>query len=303
MVGGRTSDHLNLTIRETTMKNNKILLVLVFIFFNNFAQAATGLAIVHGTGKQTDAYNDYWTGDFVNSVKQGLSDPSNVLVVNCDFDQYMWATEAAGCLASSLSQFINNNQLTELKVITHSNGANVLRWILSNPTWDSQHPQIINTITHTIALAPSSGGTPLADAAIAGNTFESSLGWLLGYKSDAVKQQQVSWMEFYNQQWLNGTQGRPEIGSIFEAVVGSDVDSAIWDGDSYCGGYQYQVALEVTQNWLDSCSDGFLNCSSQSAAGTVWFKDKQKSKGSEPLSHHQSRRDCFNLGSLIRNRI
>jgi len=267
------------------------------------ANANTGLAFIHGTGKQTDARNDYWTSEFIDSVRQGLPNSNKYAVINCDFDQFMWNENAAGCLAQALTDFISTQGITELKLITHSNGGNIVRWILSNPTYDSRYPNIINKVKHTIALAPSSAGTPLADAAIAGNSFETSLGWLLGYGSDAVKQQQVGWMSFYNQQWLFGTSGRPNLQSTFESVVGSDVDSAIWDSDSYCGGYQYQVALEVTQNWLDSCSDGFLNCSSQSAAGSVWFTDKSKSNGKEPLSHHQSRRKCFGLDSLIRNRI
>ena len=266
-------------------------------------QAKTGLAFIHGTGNQTDAYNDYWTAGFVNNVRQGLAEPNLLTVINCDFDQYMWSTQASGCLAQQLTDFIATEGITELKVITHSNGANVLRWILSNPTWDSRFVALIETISHAIAIAPSSGGTPLADAVTAGNAFESSLGWILGYKTDAVKQQQVAWMANYNSNWLFGTENRPNLPTQFEVVVGSDVDSAIWDGDSYCAGYQYQVALEVTQNWLDSCSDGFLNCSSQTAAGNTWFTDKQKTRGREPLSHQQSRRDCFNLGSILKNRI
>jgi len=285
------------------MKLVKLILSGLLIFSSVNAIAKTGLALVHGTGNQSDAYNDYWTGSFVNSIKQGLSDPSLITVINCNFDKFMWDTDASGCLATQLHNFITSKQLTELKVVTHSNGGNVMRWILSNPTWDSRYPNIINKTTQVIALAPSSGGTPLADAVTAGNTFETTLGWLLGYKSDAVRQQQVGWMANYNQNWLFGTTGRPSLPANFESVVGSDVDSAFWDGDSYCAGYQYQVALEVTQNWLDSCSDGFLNCSSQSAAGSVWFTDKQKTRGSEPLSHQQSRRDCFNLDVLIRNRI
>lgn len=285
------------------MKQLKLIMLLVSCVTSWFAHANTGLALVHGTGSQTDAYNDYWTGDFVNSVKQGIPDQSKVLVINCDFDKYMWDAAAAGCLAESMSKFITQNQITDLKVVTHSNGGNVIRWILSNPTIDSRYPTIINAVTRVIALAPSSGGTPLADAVMNGNMFESTLGWLLGYKSDAVRQQQEGWMAHYNNNNLYGTAGRPALPTIFESVVGSDVDSAIWDGDSYCAGYQYQLALEVTQNWLDSCSDGFLNCSSQQAAGTLWFKDKQKTRGSEPLSHQQSRRDCFNLDKLIRNRI
>ncbi|GAB2998728.1 lipase family protein [Psychrosphaera aestuarii] len=267
------------------------------------AFANEGVALIHGTGKQTDAYNDYWTGSFVTKVASGLPNSNNYTVINCDFDQFMWNAGASGCLAEQLTTFINSKNISKLTLITHSNGGNIVRWIMSNPTWDSRYPNIINKTVKVIALAPSSGGTPLADAVVAGNSFEQSLGWLLGFGSDAVKQQQVSWMASYNANWLNGTPGRPALSAPFESVVGSDVDSAIWDGDSYCGGYQNQVALEVTQNWLDSCSDGFLNCSSQSLAGTVWFTDKSKTRGREPLSHQQSRRDCFNLPSLISNRI
>lgn len=267
------------------------------------ALAAKGLAFIHGTGNQTDAYNNYWTGSFVNSVKQGLPDSSKYTVINCDFDQYMWDSRAAGCLATQLTNFINNQNITDLVLLTHSNGGNVVRWIMSNPTWDARYPNIINRVSKTIALAPSSLGTPLADAVKQGNVFESTLGWILGYGTDAVTQQQTSWMAYYNQTWLLGTSGRPILPSQFKAVVGSDVDSAIWDSDSYCAGYQYQVALETTQNWLNACSDGFLNCTSQSGAGSVWFTDKQRTRGSEPLSHQQSRRDCFNLDVIIRNDI
>ncbi|WP_448549418.1 hypothetical protein [Thalassotalea fusca] len=265
--------------------------------------ANDGIAFIHGTGKQTDAYNDYWNPNFVNTIRSGLNDSSRYTVINCDFDQFMWDTQAAGCLANQLTSFINDKQITQLTMVTHSNGGNVVRWILSNPTYDSRYPAIINKTNKVIAIAPSSAGTPLADAVKQGNVFETSLGWLLGYDSDAVTQQQVSWMNYYNQNWLHGTSGRPALPATFKTVVGSDVDSAFWDGDSYCAGYQYQVALETTQNWLDSCSDGFLNCSSQQAAGVTWFKDKQRTRGSEPLSHQQSRRDCFNLHTIIRDDI
>ncbi|WP_199611016.1 hypothetical protein [Flocculibacter collagenilyticus] len=283
--------------------NKKLIGVVALSLASSIASANTGLALIHGTGKQTNAYDDYWTGDFINSVKKGLPNESLVTVINCDFEQYMWDVRAAGCVADQVSSFMAQKQITDLKVITHSNGGNVMRWIMSNPTWDSRYPNIIDKTSRVIALAPSSGGTPLADAAIAGNVFESVVGWLVGVKNDAVRMQQVGWMANYNQDWLFGTAGRPSLPKTFEAVVGSDVDSAVWDGDSYCGGYHNQVGLEVTQNWLNSCSDGFLECSSQSAAGSTWFVDKQKTKGQEPLSHQQSRRKCFDLDKLIRDRI
>ena len=261
----------------------------------------TGVAFVHGTGHQTDAYNDYWQPAMVNSVRQGLADPANYIVVNCDFTRYMWDNAAAGCLAGQLSGFISSRGIDRLVVLTHSNGGNVMRWILSNPTWDSRYPGIISKLARVNALAPSSAGTPLADAVMNGNVFEQSVGWLLGYESDAVRQQQLSWMAFYNQNYLYGTSGRPTLPKLFRSVVGTDVDSAIWDGDSYCAGYAENVGLEATQWWLDSCSDGFLECSSQSAAGSVWFTDKNRMRGREPLSHNQSRRACFGLDVILRN--
>jgi len=265
------------------------------------AVAATGVAFVHGTGSQTDALNDYWTSEMVNSVRQGLANTNNYTVINCDFEQYMWDSAAAGCLAGQLTNFINSKNITDLVVITHSNGGNVMRWILSNPTWDSRYPQIINVTRWVNALAPSSLGTPLADAVVSGTVFEQSLGWLLGYASDAVRMQQVSWMAYYNANWLYGTSGRPALPVGFWNVVGTDVETAIWDPDSYCGGYTLNLGLEVTQAWLSSCSDGFLECTSQNGAGSLWFYDDDVTAGGEPLSHNQSRRKCFGLDVILRN--
>lgn len=265
--------------------------------------AATGVAFVHGTGSQTNALADYWTAEMVTSVRQGLPNQANYTVINCNFEKYMWDSAAAGCLATQLTSFINSKGITDLVVITHSNGGNVMRWIMSNPTWDSRYPNIISKIRWVNALAPSSLGTPLADAVTNGNVFETSLGWLLGYASDAVKMQQVSWMASYNATNLYGTAGRPALPKGFWSVVGSDVDSAVWDSDSYCGGYSLNVGLEITQAWLASCSDGFLNCTSQAGAGSVWFYDTSVTAGAEPLSHNQSRRKCFGLDVILRNDV
>ncbi len=278
-----------------------LLTVLACLLAAAPAMATTGVAFVHGTGHQTDAYNDYWKPDMVDSVRQGLPNPANFVVINCDFEQYMWKAEAAGCLATQLYDFITSKGIDDLVVITHSNGGNVMRWILSNPTWDSRYPTIIDSIRWVNALAPSSLGTPLADAVISGTVFEKAVGWLLGYASDAVRMQQTSWMAYYNAYWLYGTSGRPALPVGFWDVVGTDVETAVWDPDSYCGGYTLNLGLEVTQAWLDSCSDGFLECTSQAGAGSVWFYDTWKTNGDEPLSHNQSRRKCFGLDVILRN--
>ncbi len=282
----------------------KLLLCLTLLSLAALPAAAnTGVAFVHGTGSQSNALDDYWTAEMVNSVRQGLPDQSNYVVINCDFEQFMWTAGAAGCLADQLYTFITSKGITDLVVETHSNGGNVMRWILSNPTWDSRYPTIINSIRWVNALAPSSLGTPLADAVVSGTIFEQALGWLLGYASDAVKMQQTSWMAYYNANWLYGTAGRPALPKGFWPVVGTDVETAIWDPDSYCGGYTLNLGLEITQAWLASCSDGFLECTSQAGAGSVWFYDTDRTNGDEPLSHNQSRRKCFGLDVILRNDI
>lgn len=265
------------------------------------AAETVGVAFVHGTGAQTDAAQDYWQPAIIDTVRQGLANADDYTVINCDFDQYMWTDKAAGCLARQLTQFIENRGITRLVVLTHSNGGNVMRWILSNPTYDRRYPRIIATVSRVNALAPSSAGTPLADAVLNGNIFEEALGWLLGYTTDAVRQQRVGDMATYNAQQLYGTAGRPALPRPFRAVVGSDVESAVWDSSSYCGGHALNVGLEITQYWLDSCSDGFLSCSSQAAAGSVWFTDTDRTEDGEPLSHNQSRRECFGLGAVLRD--
>jgi len=268
---------------------------------SSVCNANTGVAFVHGTGKQTNATADYWTSGFVNNVRGGLPNSANYVVINCDFTKYMWDNAAAGCLATQLTNFINSKGITRLIVITHSNGGNVMRWIMSNPTWDSRYPGIINRVRWVNALAPSSAGTPLADAVIAGNAFESALGWLLGYQNDAVRMQQVSWMASYNANWLYGTSGRPSLPRNFYNVVGTDVASMPFSSNATCGGYAQSVGLEFTQNWLSSCSDGFLECGSQQAAGITWFRDHQRTSSGRVLNHNQSRRDCFGLDVILRN--
>lgn len=286
-------------IRTTSLLVSLLLMLAIPVA----SQAATGIALVHGTGHQSDAYNDYWTYEMVESIRQGLPSVGNLLIVNCNFEEYMWDDAAAGCLATQLYDFITSMNIDDLVVTTHSNGGNVMRWILSNPTWDSRYPTIIENTRWVNVIAASSAGTPLSDAVMAGNVFESSVGWLLGYQNDAVRMQQTSWMDYYNENWLLGTSGRPSLPVGFWNIVGTDVETAVWDSDSYCGGYTENLGLEVTQEWLSSCSDGFINCSSQNAAGNLWFYDHDKTRDGEPLSHNQSRRKCFNLDVILRNDI
>lgn len=290
------------------MDFKRILLIVSLFLFSNFIYAFSqspgninlGIAFVHGTNDhREDADGGYWKSDFIESIAQSLPNPGNYYLVHCDYSKYMWEEDAAGCTANQLLAFIDHKKISSLILYTHSNGANVMRWILSNPTYDSRYMRLKGKIKQIIALAPSSGGTPLADILFNGGVFEASLSWLLGYNGDAVKQQRVGDMSIYNEELLFGTKNRPSLPVLFNAVIGTDVIASPFSSASYCNGFLPNSGLKLAKVYLDSCADGFLNCSSQTAAGTVWFYDKEKTENETTLSHNQSRHSCFGLDKLL----
>lgn len=283
------------------MEFQRIFNFFFVFFFSTLIHANIGIAFIHGTNDhRVDAYGDYWKTDFIEAFRQALPTPDNYFVVHCDFRQYMWHEEAAQCVANQLLEFIDEKQIDSLTIYTHSNGANVVRWILSNPTYNQDYLALAKKITQVIAIAPSSGGTVLADELLNGGIFETSVAWLLGYlAADAIKQQRIGDMLIYNQELLFGSPNRPSLPIPFKAVVGTDVVASPFSKSSYCNGFILNSGLKITKLYLDSCSDGFLNCTSQLEAGTLWFYDHEKTDGLEPLSHNQSRHSCFGLGTLL----
>lgn len=275
---------------------------LILSFTSFFLPAKNlGIAFIHGTNDhRQDANTEYWKKPFIETIATALPSAQNYVVISCDFSQYMWHEDAAGCVANQLLDFIKDKQITQLIVYTHSNGGNVIRWILSNPSYDSRYFAVSKTINQVIAIAPSSAGTPLADEIFEGNRIESGLGWLLGYKNDSIKQQRVADMKMFNAEMLLGTSGRPSLPVVFRTIIGTDVIASPFNKNSYCNGYMVSAGLKLTKAYLADCSDGVIECSSQAAAGTVWFYDWQKTDKSFPLNHNQSRHACFNLEHILR---
>lgn len=271
-----------------------------FALANQYDPEGQGIAFVHGTSNhKEDADGGYWKTDFIQSVAQALTKPENHYIVHCDFSQYMWHADVANCVIDQLEEFIANKKITQLTVYTHSNGANVLRWILSNPTYNSRYLALQQTINQVIAISPSSGGTPLADEVLNGGIFQTSVGWLLGYLCDAIKQQRVGDMLIYNEELLLGSKGRPSLPIPFKSVVGTDVKASPFSSASYCNGLMLNSGLKLTKLFLDPCSDGFINCSSQTTAGSIWFYDKDKTENNSPLNHNQSRHSCFGMDKIL----
>lgn len=259
-----------------------------------------GIAFVHGTSDhRADANGDYWKTDFIQSIAQTLPNPDNYFVVHCDFSRFMWHEEAGDCVVNQLQEFITTKHISTLTVYTHSNGGNVLRWILSNPTYNSNYASLVEKIKQVIAIAPSSGGTLLADEIFHGGYFETNLAWLFDYASDALRQQRIGDMLIYNEELLFGTKNRPSLPVPFRVVVGTDVIASPFSNQSYCNGYLINAALKLSKLYLDDCSDGVLNCSSQASAGEIWFYDKDKTQDNGPLSHNQSRHSCLGFDKIL----
>lgn len=283
------------------MELQRIINFLCLFIFSSWLYANSGIALIHGTkDHREDAYGGYWKTEFIERLALALKNPDNYYVVHCDFSQYMWHDDAAQCVASQLLDFIKIQKIDSLTVYTHSNGGNIIRWLLSHPTYNKDYLKLSKKISQVIALAPSSGGTILADEVLNGGIFQTSVGWLLGYlNADAVKQQRVGDMLIYNQELLLGSTNRPSIAVPFKVVVGTDVVASPLDNASFCNGYLLNSGLKVTKLYLDRCADGFLNCSSQLEAGTLWFYDKNKTTGQNTLSHNQSRHSCFGLDQIL----
>ena len=283
------------------MELQRIVIACMLFLFSYLVHAYHGVALIHGTNDhRQDAYGEYWKVDFVQQISAGLANPDHLFVVHCDFSKYMWHDDAAQCVVSQLLEFTNEHHISSLTVYTHSNGSNVIRWIISNPTYNRDYLALTKKIRQIIAIAPSSGGTILADEVLNGGIFQTSVGWLLGYLSaDAIKQQRVEDMFIYNQELLFGSENRPSLHIPFRVIVGTNVAASPFSSSSYCNGYLLNSGLKLTKLYLNACADGFLNCSSQLEAGTLWFYDKDKTTGNKALSHNQSRHSCFGLEQIL----
>lgn len=259
-----------------------------------------GIAFIHGTSDhRQDAEGGYWQRSFINGVAAGLDNVNNVLVVACDYSDYMWFESAAGCTADQLIAFADENKIDKLVLYTHSNGANVIRWILSHPTYDPRFHRVFKLVDNVVAIGASSGGTVLAEEAINGTTFEEAVSWLLGYRNNAVKQQREADMTTFNNTILLGGTGRMPTPAPFRTIVGTDTAASPVSTSSYCNGYFRNLGLKITKMYLEKCADGFLSCSSQMAAGELWFMDKEKTNYGLALNHNQSRHNCFGLEKIL----
>jgi hypothetical protein len=255
-------------------------LFLVMLGFSMVAFPATGAAFVHGKGDGSLAGAsvawDYWTTDMLRASTNNWAVPYKV----CHYDgrDYMWI--AADTVAGQLYDFITQNNITDLVINTHSFGGVVIRWIFSNPTWDSRYPTIINATRWVNTIAGPHKGSEAADLAgtLSGSWLTSWLVSLLNQDYDSTFNCQTSWMDYYNTNWLYGTSGRPALPKSFYTISGW----GLWnDWCTECIGLATLSGIAG----LPGEDDGMVAEYSAESIGSLWFRTK--------ANHHYNRRNSY----------
>jgi hypothetical protein len=251
------------------------------------AEAKTGVVFIHGKGgttlAQTSVARAYWTEDMISATTKGNTIPS--LVCHYDGTQYMWV--AGDVVASQIYSWMTTNAIDDIVVETHSFGGIVIRWILSNPTYNTKYPSIISRVRWVNSLAPPNKGSEAAN--LAGTLSGSWLtGWLVdlvGQNNNSTKNCTTSSMSYYNQYYLKGTSGRPALPKPLYNIAGT----GLWN--DFCVECIGLATLSGVAG-MPGEDDGMVSQYSAQGAGTVWF--------TTDANHHYNRRNSYRkLGNSL----
>lgn len=270
------------------MMRRVLLAVAVAIVFTSAVHAKTGVVFIHGKGgsnlAQASVARAYWGEDMIRATTKGFTIP--YLICAYDGTQYMWV--AGGTVAGQITSWMNANAITDIVVETHSFGGVVIRWMLSNPTYDSRYQPIINKIRWVNSIAPPNKGSEAAN--LAGTLSGSWLtGWLVdlvGQNNDSTKNCTTSSMSYYNQYYLKGTSGRPALPKTVYNIAGT----GLWN--DYIHSEDYGLATLSGVVGMPGEDDGMVSQYSAQAVGVVWFTTLAN-------HHHNRRNDYRKIGDSL----
>jgi pimeloyl-ACP methyl ester carboxylesterase len=270
-----------------------IYLCLVLAFLLSLpAWAVTGLALVHGKGSSDLANqqtaNEYWGSDMIKAASKNYQYP--YVVAHYDGTQYMW--QAAGQVAGQLYDFIDKNNISDLVVVTHSFGGIVMRWIFSNPDYDSRYKKIIQVTRCVNTIAAPAKGSEAADMAdeLSGSWLTGWIVDIVGQNTDATRNCTTSKMAEYNSTKLFGTPGRPALPKTFRWVSGY----GLWNDMTHSE--DYGLAMLSGAAGMPGEDDGAVSEYSAQAVGQKWFR-------TEANHHHNRRNDFEKIGDAIGNDV
>lgn len=262
--------------------------LLVALLAGLSAYAKTGVVFIHGKGGADLATYSvaraYWGEDMIRATTKGYTVPH--LICSYDGTQYMWV--AAGTVAGQIYNWMNANAIDDIVIETHSFGGVVIRWILSNPTYDSRYQPIISRIRWVNSIAPPNKGSEAAN--LAGTLSGSWLtGWmvdLVGQNTDSTKNCTTSSMSYYNTYYLKGTAGRPALPKTIYNIAGT----GLWN--DFIHAEDTGLATLSGVAGMPGEDDGMVSQYSAQAVGVVWFTTLAN-------HHHNRRNDYRKIGDSL----
>ena len=268
-----------------------VLVPLICLLWLGAAEAKTGVVFIHGKGGADLANAStaiaYWTPAMISATTKGNTIPS--LVCHYDGTQYMWV--AAGQVAGQITTWMTANAIDDIVVETHSFGGVVIRWILSQPSYDSRYQPIINRIRWVNSIAPPNKGSEAANLAgtLSGSWLTGWLVSLVGQSNASTVNCQTSSMAYYNQYYLKGTSGRPALPKTVYTIAGT----GLWN-DYFTKFHSEDIGLATLSGiaGLPGEDDGMVAQYSAQGAGVVWFT-------TDANHHHNRRNDYRTIGNSL----
>jgi hypothetical protein len=255
------------------------------------------------------AAENYWESGNVSSMANG----ENYLVVS-----YQGLSNAPtvgwGQVVDQIQEYVQTFGITDITIVTHSDGANVIRYAEAHPTQPSPtgsgntwNSAVGSRLAATILMAGTNKGTPLADEVytlinlpIIGDIADLLIG-SAGYVGPAVLYQEQANMQAANYNWTFGA--TPDEGQSYTSYWLNG--AYLWDfagqGTSYnvfggqCDSYWeafglWTVSGLVGWNWYgdnpSGNTDGFVGQDSATYIGMQWMTSNNQQ------NHNQSRRAC-----------
>lgn len=251
-------------------------------------EARTGVVFVHGKGGSDLASESvaraYWGDAMIKATTKNYAIPH--LIAHYDGTQYMWV--AAGQVAGQITTWMNANAIDDIVIETHSFGGVVLRWLLSNPDYDSRYPAIISRVRWVNSIAPPNKGSEAADLAgtLSGSWLTGWLVSLVGQDNDSTRNCRTDWMAYYNQYYLKGTSGRPALPKTVYNIAGT----GLWNDFAHSEDYGLATLSGIAG--MPGEDDGMVSQYSAQGAGVVWFTTAAN-------HHHNRRNDYRKIGDAL----
>ena len=192
-------------------------------------------------------------------------------------------------MAGQIYNWMNANAIDDIVVETHSFGGVVIRWILSNPTYDSRYQPIINRIRWVNSIAPPNKGSEAANLA---GTLSGS--WLTGWIDGPGRPEQQRHRELHDvvdepTTTSTTSRARPDgrrcrRRSTTSPAPGSGTTSSMSE--------DYGLATLSGVVGMPGEDDGMVSQYSAQAVGVVWFTTLAN-------HHHNRRNDYKKIGDSL----